>query len=333
MKLNHLFEAIGELTPGQKKYRTDIQLRDVSKIRDRIYDLENAINSSKQLKYQFSRDVALQTSLDNLIQRVERKIAMLTKAQDRPSPGVNQMLDVLRTECSEFIEHMVSTNKLLYRGLRESADQFEGRSRDDRTTKDSDIKISEAFDALLRQLGFEALRSNSIYTTTNRDFASGYGRHLYIIFPKNGYKFMHTNKRDLILDSWADLMDMDAVAEFMTKLAEWGEKNSPGWEHSSLAYAIRDKQWRRAMSELRGNFRWNDNDLKLPETYADVDWSTMTSTQSLLQNFEPDRTNIEAALLNGHELLSNGEYWALRDDKWNSVIRSTFLKPDQWEPY
>jgi hypothetical protein len=333
MKLTDLFEAIGELTPGQKKYRTDIQLRDLSKIRDRIYELRNAIESSKQLKYQFSRDAALQTSLDNLIQRVERKIAMLTRAEARPSPGAGRMIDVLRTECSEFIEHMVNTNRLLYRGLRESADQFEGRSRDDRTTKDSDAKISEAFDALLRKLGFEALRSNSIYTTTNRNFASGYGRYLYIIFPKNGYKFLHTNKRDLILDSWVELLDMDAVAEFMIKLEAWGEKNSPGWEHSSLAYAIRDKQWRRAITELRGNFRWNDNELRLPESYADMDWSTMTSTQSLMQNFEPDRTNIEAAMLNGHELLINGEYWALRDDKWNSLISSTFLKPDQWEPY
>ena len=326
MQLKDLFEAIGELEPGEQKPLENIQLRDLWRIKDRIEMLRKSINQSGDLRYRFQKDTQLQDSLHRLEDRLYKKIRMLTKAQGRPTASMMKMFTLLETECSEFLQSMQQAGKLLFRGTRDEDYQFEGRSRLDRRPKDSNPAISETFDQMLSELGVQALRSTSIYTTTSRSFATGYGYNLYMIFPKNGFNFLQTNKKDLILDDWHLLVDPDKLKDLYLELDAWGNANNPEWDKSVLHDAIESKQWKRVSALIRNNFSWEENSYGLPAQFdirgREKDYVTSEWVQ---QEFKPNTTDLVNALRSDHEILINGEYWALMSDRWEQAIRMRYL--------
>jgi len=334
MQLKDLFEAIGELQPGEKRVPADVQMRDVEKIQRRINELMDAIYKSDDLMKLFKRDPELQAKMTQLQARVNRKVTMLTKVMQRPTTGMARMFAILDSECSEFIPHMQAAHKLLYRGTRNDEDQFEGRSREDRQTKDSSSQVSAKFDQMLSELGVKALRSNSIYTTSSYGFASAYGHNVYIIFPKNGFNFLGTNKRDLILENWTQLMDGEKLQELWQELDAWGQANVPDWKDTSIGRSIRYKEWNSVYYRVKENFGWEDNRLKLPDKYnldgKETEWVTPESVQ---KEFEPNTTNLTEAIRNGRELLINGEYWALKKRTWEPLIRQRYMgeEPKDWD--
>jgi hypothetical protein len=92
-------------------------------------------------------------------------------------------------ECSDAVSAMKATSSLLYRGLLNTEiDAFYGKSRKYRRPLDLKPSIQEFFDNAMRSVGMEAVRSNSIFCSSDLDQAMGYGS-TYIIFPKNGFKF------------------------------------------------------------------------------------------------------------------------------------------------
>jgi len=245
--------------------------------------------------------------------------------KDRPTPGMARMFATLESECSEFIPQMQRAGKLLYRGTRDDVDQYEGRSREDRITKDSSAEVSRVFDEMLTQLGVQALRSNSIYTTSSYGFASSYGYNVYIIFPKNGFHFLGTNKRDLILEKWNQLVNPNSFKELWHELDEWGRNNVTEWHSTSLGNAIKYAEWSRVLRLIKENFEWEDNPLKLPEKF-NINEKDYVSPESVQEEFEPNTTDLVEAIRNGNELLINGEYWALKKRTWEQVIRSRYLE-------
>jgi hypothetical protein len=327
MQLKDLFEAIGDLLPGEKRVPPQIQLRNLEKVQRRINDLQDAIGKSDDLMALFKQDQELQNKLTTLQNRITRKVEMLYKVKARPTTGMDRMFALLDSECSEFIPHMQAAGKLLYRGTRNDEDQFEGRSRENREVKDSNAEISETFDRMLAQLGVQALRSNSIYTTSSYGFASAYGHNVYIIFPKNGYNFLGTNKRDLILERWNQLMDTEKLQELWQELDAWGQENVPNvWNNTDIARSIRYKEWESTFRNVKENFSWEGNPLKLPEKFnlagKESEWVTPESVE---KEFEPNTIDLVSAIRNGRELLINGEYWALKKRTWEELIRQRYI--------
>ena len=326
MQLNDLFEAIGDLQPGEKKTQADVQLRDLDKIQNRINELTDAIYKSEDLMKLFQRDQTLQTQMQHLQDRIRRKVDMLQKVEKRPTSSMARMFAVLDAECSEFLPHMQAAGKLLYRGTRDEVHQYEARSREDRQVKDSNQEISNIFDRMLTELGVKALRSNSIYTTSSYGFASSYGHNVYMIFPKNGFHFLSTNKKDLILEKWSQLMDQDKLLELWKELDAWGKANVPNWKDTNIARTISYKEWDYVYRQVKDNFEWEDNRLKLPDRFnlanKQKDWVTPESVRT---EFEPNTTNLTEAIRSGRELLISGEYWALEKRTWEKAIRQKYL--------
>jgi len=108
----------------------------------------------------------------------------------------------IEKNCSEYLTAVRATGRVLYRGQYDSKMPiFVGYPRKNRQPKDSDEKAQKIYDENLTIMGFDALRSNSIFTTSDFNQAEGYGN-LYAIFPKNGFKFTWATKEaDLVLDS------------------------------------------------------------------------------------------------------------------------------------
>lgn len=117
-----------------------------------------------------------------------------------------KILDYINSNCSNYVAEMKKAGLLLYRGIKsdESKDRiaFIGNSRTDRKPKDSNLGASQEFNQIMTELGIEANRSNSIFTTSDTSRSSIYGDQ-YIIFPLNSAKFSWTSHPDLILNSYS----------------------------------------------------------------------------------------------------------------------------------
>ena len=114
-----------------------------------------------------------------------------------------KVLDYIMKNCGDYELGMLRTGKFLYRGTQDNEaagrSAFIGNSRENRRPKDSSSKASEQFNHCLKELGIEALRSNSIFTTSDLTRTGSFGDP-YIIFPLNSAKFSWTNQDDLVLD-------------------------------------------------------------------------------------------------------------------------------------
>jgi hypothetical protein len=330
MQLKDLFEAIGDLQPGEKRPAPAVELRDIEAVQRRIDDLKDAITKSDDLMKLFKQDVELQTNLNQLQDRITRRVEILHKVKARPTAGMARMWDILERECSEFIPAMQQAGRVLYRGTKDDVRQYEGRSREDRQVKDSNPEISRTFDEMLAALGVKALRSNSIYTTSSYGFASGYGWNVYLIFPKNGFNFLSTNKRDLILDKWPQLMDPDKLRELWLELDAWGHANVSDWTNTTIGRMIRYKEFEYIYRYVKEHFNYGNNSMGLPDKYniKEEEWITPEGIKDL---FEPNTTDLVSAIKSGNELLINGEYWALEKRTWEAAVRQRYLpegKPD-----
>jgi len=112
----------------------------------------------------------------------------------------------IEANCGEYLKAVRETGKILYRGQRDSqAPIFVGYPRENRRTKDSSEEAQKLYDKYLTMMGFSALRSNSIFTTSSEHQADEYG-YVYAIFPKDGFKFTWSTKMgDLVLESMSDV--------------------------------------------------------------------------------------------------------------------------------
>lgn len=120
----------------------------------------------------------------------------------------------MEKHCSEYLKAVRATKKFLYRGQHDtSLPIFVGYPRKNRAPTDSNPEAQELYDKYLSYMGFKALRSNSIFTTSDRYQAESFGN-LFVIFPKNGFQFTWaTEAADLVLSSVSDVTGEDEVSD------------------------------------------------------------------------------------------------------------------------
>lgn len=133
-------------------------------------------------------------------------------------PDLPTAVREIKQNCGQALAAMREANKLLYRGTKDfPGDFFVARTREDRVPKSSPATFQRNIDKALKSAGFGALRSNSIYVTSNESDANAYAiskhiggvigdndyRTLYMVFPKDGFSFTWSPKiDDLYVDEW-----------------------------------------------------------------------------------------------------------------------------------
>lgn len=111
---------------------------------------------------------------------------------------VGSLVSTIKEECSEIIRILNASQHTLYRGVKDCPIAFLGKPREDRNPLDSSNHAQELFDTAMKNAGYTALRSNSIFCSTSYDFAAGYGA-VHAVFPKNGFSYTWSTKyRDLV---------------------------------------------------------------------------------------------------------------------------------------
>lgn len=141
-----------------------------------------------------------QAQLSAQIGELKKQLSLL-HASDQ-SPQAESWLDKIEQECGQFLEICRDVQVFLMSGMKgQGVSAFEGRSRLYRRPTDSEPTLSSQFDEYLTQMGISAIRSNSLFTTTDFEQAQQYGV-VFLIFPKDRkYTFSYTAEKDITLDS------------------------------------------------------------------------------------------------------------------------------------
>lgn len=181
------------LKPGQKQEITP--------------DIKFSAEKQKQIAALSAKLAELQKELDN-IQKLQQKVSQqisTTKTEyqkQTSSEKEKYYFDLISKNCSEFIQQIYGKGVALYRGAEDAPDVYIGKPFDKRVPRDSDPKMQAGFDAALEAAGFSALRRNSVFCTGDIGQAMNYGT-VYLMFPKNGYKFTWSTKvHDLTNDEF-----------------------------------------------------------------------------------------------------------------------------------
>lgn len=109
-------------------------------------------------------------------------------------PFTKSLVTRIKKECSQIIEIYDKAQHTLLRGTEFNWKAFHASIRTDRKpiTKDL-ISLQDAIHDAFIQLGSPTTRQNCLFTTSYRGLAAHYGT-LYIIYPKNGFKYTWINK-------------------------------------------------------------------------------------------------------------------------------------------
>jgi hypothetical protein len=218
MLLSQLFE---KLEPGQRR-AIELKIKDAEKEIRKIEDHEQKLDSLGYLP----NIPGTEKELEDLKQEYQKYIDELKeklKQDDRQlkKDPLETYLKAIVRHCPTTVSACQRTGKLLYRGTKETAPAFYGKPFEKRMAKDSNTEYSDAFNYALKQAGAEARRDNSMFCTTNRNFAQGFGHELYIIFPRDPFHFTWSDKvKDLILNSenLGDMIDPTVVEDLMDNI-------------------------------------------------------------------------------------------------------------------
>jgi len=119
-----------------------------------------------------------------------------------------KIISFIEKNCTEILELYGAYRKALYRGINrevpgtlhlKDGDVFFGKSPEDRRPTDIPLNIQTAIDKHLKDVGFTALRSNSIFCHPNFILAQGYGEP-YIIFPIDGFTYSWCTSAEDLFD-------------------------------------------------------------------------------------------------------------------------------------
>jgi hypothetical protein len=131
-------------------------------------------------------------------------------------------ISVIENNCKEIMEDYRFANKYLFRGIKRIDSIILGESPTNRKPVDMNIRIQSKIDDNLKNSGFKALRSNSIFCSSSYSTAKYYGYdNPYIIFPFDGFDFTYANgitdffeQVGLTGNIWFELEDLNFVSNF-----------------------------------------------------------------------------------------------------------------------
>jgi hypothetical protein len=231
--------------------------------------------------------------------------------------------DQIDAECSQYLRVVARAKEWLYRGTRATVPWYEDTSRL-REPVDSDPQAVKIFDQLLTRMGHEALRSNSVFTTSLEFKAASYGvgGGVYVIIPKNGCDYTWTKQKDLILRMPDLPLDAEKKAAWFSQVQAW-----------VLDHPNPEFKWVLGANAEIVIQIMQDDDEELtqalpPELWIDAE--KMVSVEAMREKYEPQSQktgDLAQAINDGVEVMIRGSYYALNVVNYSSEIHSIWQVP------
>lgn len=247
-----------------------------------------------------------------------------------------KLFSKINQDCQEYIQAVKQTGKFLLRGA-SGPDVFLGRSWLARKPKDSNPEAAEIFDQMLQKSGMTALRSNSIFATTDEDLAEQFGDRIYIVFPLDHKSvFTYTNRPDLTLESIADVgVDQSQVNTHKQKVLQWLQQFQ-----STDAYTNLPTDSKNLIGGLRltlstitlhnlGNqltlLQKKNPSLEIPHELLYPNLRDFVTLQAFEDKYQPTNENLAVAMQDQLEVYIHGLYYALNLEKYGTLIADYWL--------
>lgn len=208
--------------------------------------------------------------------------------------------ELVERQCSDIISHYKATDRVFYRGTEKSntSSMYLGKPPKDRRPTGSSRVGHDFTDIALKMFGYPTLRSNHIAVTSSFHQASSYGT-VYVIFPKNGFKFLWSDVADdwisLVSSSFYEFLDYceeqlgpEKTAEISLKLMDIHNLNPDDYDRNLRAV------WFGAVNH---DFQAFYTEL---EPYVREFW------MKRFKEYRVDDSDINAALKSHHEVMISG---------------------------
>lgn len=283
----------------------------------------------------------LQDQLIKLEKKLTSRINALKKQLKVVPPDVAMWLNRIQTDCTQYLTQVKKAKKWLYRGTN-GPNAFVAKSWLTREPKDSNKEAQVLFDQMLAQLGFVALRGNSIFTTSDFWHTKEFGENTYVIFPVDGQShFSYTNQNDLVLDNVADVgLDLAAsnqlkqeLLPYLIKIKEKLGKKIP----VSLKELIHVtdafwSSWASVQVRLDRFVKTTKVTHDIPAKFLDPDLvSKLINPKSFAQKWQPMQTDLAQGIKKEREVYVSGVYYALEAETYGGYIAAAFKVPVQSE--
>lgn len=216
------------------------------------------IKADQAVLAKIKADQADLKKLYDLQQKLRKRVSQ-AKNEVESLGGISERLaktfQYITTNCSEFLAYVKASGQTdpLWRGIGGKVPEiFASRSRENREARDSSDEGQRVVDLALKAKGFTALRSNSIFATSDWDRAENYGT-VYAIFPKNGFHYTWSVRHDdIIIDEHLDLDDdEDDVGDMiMDVMYDHEEESKMLYSLTSLAALRKDLVVKGIMKDL-----------------------------------------------------------------------------------
>lgn len=186
---------------------------------------------------------------------------------------------------------------------------------------DSSHNAQVLYDHALTKMGIKALRSNSIFTSSDVDQASSYGS-TYIIFPVDGAEYSWTkNAKDLTLDTGYVVND-----KFLNKLDGDVHKYIKKIGKEFVIYFDAEDEF--YDDGIEGLIRTLKR-IKYPNVNK-VTMDALVDMQTIKTKYAPTNKEIPVAIKKGYEILVNGEYIAVKYRIGKDVLKILGISVPKW---
>ena len=312
----------------------------IAKLQKKIREMERMIAQSQAIKdsTHAKKVSGLKDNLVGLEKHLQAELAKLLAKQDalqaeqkQITPGVTALFALLDQRCKNYLDVVRKTKKWLYRGTT-GADEYIAASWNTREVKDSDPDAQVVFDKLLTRMGFTALRSNSIFATSDIDHASGFGEGVWAIFPIDGHStFTYTKFRDITLSSLEEVgLDDTKAKKFTKQIHAFLKSSQPGLPEHDRLVIMTNPQYGYSMEAVLSAVEDHvaqGNEYKLPDSIVGVTMADFVSPSKFKKIYGPQNTNLARALKEELEVCVSGGYYALRAKKYGAWLAQHYGVP------
>ena len=250
------------------------------------------------------------------------KIVEITQSGSMKDLGkdFHAVADQIERDCKQYLDIVKQAGNFLYRGEGGGPPPMVlASSRQNRAPRDSSRTVQQYFDQCLKQLGFTALRSNSIFATSDYDHAEKFGDP-YAIFPlDNRSAYTYTNQYDITLSSSTITYMINhkklrpVVDELVARL-----RLLPDVENlaipSTIIRKINGVSNRSTVLNTLEKFRDEYIEAGADPAWFNIDISQFIDKDEFDLHYDPANKNLQYAIRNQYEVYITGEYYAVM---WN----------------
>lgn len=236
-----------------------------------------------------------------------------------------KLVEIIKTECSDAIRVMRSTERGMFRGAANAGEVFVGRPRENRNPLDSKSADQVLYDNYLTSLGIVAQRHNSLFVSSlygiADEYAQRHGGVTYVIFPKNGFKYSWSKEHQDIVIELSLIMDKKYIKALEKTVLSYVIKKFKGEKADNIYNQVRTLFTRILNIPNASTFNFIVEllkKIKFPEA-DNVTTELAFPSANFHKEFQCTDKNIKEAILTGHEILIYGEYIAVQEPLFNKI--------------